>query len=54
MRFDQLMESGAEIICSACPYCMTMLTDACKDKEMEGKVETLDYIEMVARSSGLT
>lgn len=53
MRFKQLMETDPEIICSACPYCMTMITDAGKDEGMEEKVEALDFIELVARGAGL-
>jgi Fe-S oxidoreductase len=53
MRFKQLMETGPDIVCTACPYCMTMITDASKDEGMEEKVEALDFIELVARGAGL-
>ncbi len=53
MRFKQLMETDPEIVCTACPYCMTMITDASKDAGTEDKVEALDFIELVARGAGL-
>ena len=35
-------------IASACPYCMTMLTDGVKDKDLEDSVKNRDVLELVA------
>jgi len=36
-----------EVIAVSCPYCMTMLGDGIKAKELEEKVQTLDVMEIV-------
>ncbi|MFP6627200.1 MAG: (Fe-S)-binding protein [Deltaproteobacteria bacterium] len=48
LRVEQLLETKPDIIASACPYCMTMLDDGVKAKELGGQVETLDILEIVA------
>ena len=35
---------------SNCPYCLTMLSDGTKAKEVEDQVKTLDIVEIVERS----
>jgi heterodisulfide reductase subunit D len=49
-RASQALETGATIIASNCPFCMTMLTDGVKNKEQEDNVKVLDIAEMVAMS----
>ena len=49
-RATQALETGATIIASNCPFCMTMLTDGIKNKEKEDSVKVLDIAEMVAMS----
>lgn len=53
MRFKQLLDTNPEVICTACPYCMTMLDDACKDQGKGDQVTNLDIIEIVAQAAGL-
>ena len=50
LRVEQLLETKPDVIASACPYCMTMLSDGLKEKQMEGEVETRDILEIVADS----
>ncbi len=50
MRTDQAIEAKAELIGTACPYCLTMLFDGIKEK---GKAETMaayDLSELVEQS----
>ena len=50
MRTDQAIEVKAELIGTACPYCLTMLFDGIKEK---GKAETMaayDLSELVEQS----
>jgi Fe-S oxidoreductase/nitrate reductase gamma subunit len=50
MRTDQAIETKAELIGTACPYCLTMLFDGIKEK---GKAETMaayDLSELVEQS----
>ncbi len=47
-RTKQLLGTGATTIATACPYCMTMLTDGIKDQEREADVDNLDVVELLA------
>jgi heterodisulfide reductase subunit D len=49
-RAEQALETGATIIASNCPFCMTMLTDGVKNSEQEDNVKVMDIAEMVAMS----
>jgi len=49
-RAAEAMETGATIIASNCPFCMTMLSDGVKNKEKEDEVKVLDIAELVAQS----
>lgn len=49
-RTHEAVSTGAEIISSACPYCMTMLTDGVKNAEKEESVKVMDVAELIAAS----
>ncbi len=49
-RTKQLLATGAEVVSSACPFCMTMLTDGLKSLESETAVRQLDVVELLAES----
>jgi len=49
-RTEEALETGADIIATACPYCMVMMTDGLKYKNMEEKVKNYDIAELVAQS----
>lgn len=51
-RTEEALHTGAEIIASACPFCMTMLSDGVKNKEKE-EVEVLDIVELISRANNL-
>lgn len=42
--------AGQGTIASACPFCMTMLTDGVKSKGLEDKVRQLDVVELLERA----
>lgn len=50
MRTEQAMETGAEAIASACPYCLIMMEDGTKAKGVSETVKTLDVVEMLDMS----
>ncbi len=52
-RTEEALNTGADIIASACPYCMVMLTDGLKYKNKEEEVFNLDIAELVVNSLGL-
>ena len=47
LRTEQALQTDPEAIAVSCPYCMTMLGDGIKAKELEEKVQTLDVMEIV-------
>jgi Fe-S oxidoreductase len=49
-RTLQLIDTGAKTIASACPFCMTMLTDGIKSKSLEDQIQQLDVAELLERS----
>ncbi len=52
-RTLQLIETGAKTIASACPFCMTMLTDGIKAESKEDQVKNMDVVEMLAVACGV-
>lgn len=49
-RTKEAIETGASIIASNCPFCMTMLSDGVKSNEKEDQVKVLDIAEMISAS----
>ncbi len=52
-RTEEALDTGAEVIASACPFCMTMLTDGLKYKDKADTVKNLDIAEIIAISLNL-
>jgi len=50
MRVQQAKETGAETIVTACPYCLTMLSDGIKEINLEEKMNALDLAEVVEKA----
>ena len=46
-RTQQLMDTGADTIATACPFCITMITDGVKSAAMQDDVKVLDVAEIV-------
>lgn len=49
-RTEQALAVNPTLIGTACPYCLTMLSDGVKAKEKEDTVQTLDLVEIVEKS----
>ena len=49
-RTSEALETGAKVIASNCPFCLTMLTDGVKKNEKEEEVQVLDIAEMIVRT----
>jgi Fe-S oxidoreductase len=47
VRVQQAKEAGADVIVTACPFCMTNIEDAIKVAGLEGKMEVIDLVELV-------
>ena len=50
MRVQEANETGAETIVTACPYCLTMLSDGIKDINLQEKMNALDLAEVVEKA----
>ncbi|GMR25197.1 MAG: (Fe-S)-binding protein [Ignavibacteria bacterium] len=50
-RTKEALDTGADKIASACPFCMTMLTDGVKHFEKAEQVEVKDIAELVLENS---
>ena len=52
-RTEEALATGAGTIAVACPFCMTMMSDGVKSKEMESSVKVRDLAELIADAQGL-
>lgn len=50
-RTEEALETNPDIISTACPFCMTMLTDGVKEKGKSDSVKVKDFAELVLESS---
>ncbi len=50
LRVREALDTGAEVIATACPYCTAMLEDAIKSLDAEDSIRVLDVAELVAQS----
>jgi heterodisulfide reductase subunit D len=52
-RTEDALATNAKIIATACPFCMTMLTDGLKYKNKEEKIKNYDISELIVQSLNL-
>jgi heterodisulfide reductase subunit D len=52
-RTEEALETGANIVATACPYCMVMITDGLKYKNKNEEIKNYDLAELVAISLNL-
>jgi len=50
MRVKEAMETGAEILATACPFCLLTLDEAVKHLNAEDKIRVLDIAEIAAQA----
>jgi Fe-S oxidoreductase/nitrate reductase gamma subunit len=53
IRAEEAAETGADLVGTACPYCLTMLEDGIGSLEMEKPPKVMDVVEIVASSLGV-
>jgi len=51
-RMDEALGTGADVVSTACPYCMIMLDDAVRANAKENDVRVLDLSQLVEESLG--
>ncbi|HQI82711.1 MAG TPA: (Fe-S)-binding protein, partial [Deltaproteobacteria bacterium] len=52
-RTKEALASGAKTVCTACPFCFTMLTDGIKELELGEQIQSADIAILVARAAGI-
>lgn len=52
-RTEEALETDAQIVAAACPFCNTMMTDGVKAKEKQMQVKVFDIAELLAAGQGL-
>jgi heterodisulfide reductase subunit D len=52
-RIEDAIETGASIVATACPFCMTMMTDGLKYKNKEEEIKNYDIAELIAMDMDL-
>ncbi|WP_055444961.1 (Fe-S)-binding protein [Lacinutrix himadriensis] len=53
LRTEDALKTNPDIIATACPYCMTMMSDGVKVKEKEAQIKVMDIAELIASSQNL-
>lgn len=48
LRTEHAMDAGAEVIATACPFCMTMMSDGVKLKDQQDKIKVFDVAELLS------
>ena len=49
-RTEEALRTNARVIATACPFCMTMLTDGIKYKNREEEIKNYDIAELIVQS----
>jgi len=52
-RTEEALKTGCDIIATACPFCMVMMTDGLKYANKEEEVMNYDIAELVTKSMGI-
>lgn len=52
-RAEEAIATNAQLIASACPFCMTMLRDGVKHLNKEEEIEILDIAEITIQANGI-
>ena len=52
VRVEMAKEAGANVIVTACPFCLVNIEDAIKVSGLEGEMEAIDLSELIANHLG--
>ncbi|MBI4595388.1 MAG: 4Fe-4S dicluster domain-containing protein [Candidatus Tectomicrobia bacterium] len=50
LRTDQIIEKKTDLVATACPFCLTMIEDGLKVKELSEAVKAYDIAELISQS----
>ena len=48
-RIDDVIEAKADLVATACPYCLVMFEDGLKTKEVADSIHVMDLSELIAQ-----
>jgi Fe-S oxidoreductase len=48
-RVREALDTGADILATACPFCLLTLEDAVKSANLEDRLQVRDIVELVAQ-----
>jgi heterodisulfide reductase subunit D len=49
-RTEDALKTNAKVIATACPFCMTMMTDGLKYKNKEEEIKNYDIVELIVQA----
>lgn len=52
-RIEDVKNTRAQLVVSSCPFCLTMLSDAIKEKELEDQLQAKDLSEILREAIGV-
>ena len=52
-RIEEVIDTGVDIVATACPFCMVMMTDGIKYKNKEESLKNYDIAELLSMAMGL-
>jgi Fe-S oxidoreductase len=52
-RTKEALATGAKTVCTACPFCYTMLSDGVKELELTEKLQVIDIVRLVVKAADL-
>jgi Fe-S oxidoreductase/nitrate reductase gamma subunit len=52
-RTEEAIDAGIKTVCTACPFCYTMLADGIKELGKTGEMQAFDIAQLVVKAAGL-
>jgi Fe-S oxidoreductase len=52
-RTQEALATGAKTVCTACQFCLTMISDGIKELGFDEKLQSFDIAELVVKAAGL-
>jgi Fe-S oxidoreductase len=50
MRTEEAIETGADIVVTACPFCLQMFEDGIRKKHLQESIEVMDITELLQKA----
>ncbi|MBE9473406.1 MAG: (Fe-S)-binding protein, partial [Chloroflexi bacterium] len=51
-RLNDAIETGADVVATACPYCLLMFDDAIRSKGLGDQIQVMDVVEVMVKQLG--